>query len=456
MSSIVNKTPILVEDFLDKSLQDIIEMGQELFFHAHNPVQGKSLDFLCKKIGRIKEDSGRLNFKKIEEISYLLENMFHYVGIKKISIDEKFINICQRANNLCGDILQSVKLSGFEKSRNYKRIVGEMMKYLEFNVMGERPLQKDDEIFDISVDDLDNEVVDGLFLEKIDNVKCTVGIESISALIMESGNISFCIDQKYIISLDKLDGKSIEFMRNMEFYRYGKEALPIARLNKFFSLPEYNDHGCQIVIVEENEKCFGIIVDKILNSQEIFVKTLDAKFFGQDIYSGVAIIDEGDISLVLNLVQLYQMNFHGKNISCPKGASFRKSIANDYARDERQMLVVELVNEKRYGIPIKFVERIENFLKKSVEWSGEQAVVRCQEKVLPIVNFTMCDGNNDEEICCIVVVFDGIKRGLVVKNVFDVSAHLEEEAVEIVDLANWINGFHAGRNSDEVKVYAGV
>ena len=138
------------EEFLTQSFADILEMGRELFCYVQDPRQGKALSSIGKKVERMKEDSGRLNFKKMEEVSHLLENIFYYASIEKIPVDEQFSNICQRASNLCCDLLNSIESSGVEKSKNYKEMISDMMKYLESNTIGEHSASEH-ELFNASV-----------------------------------------------------------------------------------------------------------------------------------------------------------------------------------------------------------------------------------------------------------------------------------------------------------------
>ena len=404
-----------VEEFLSRSFQDILEMGRELFSYANDPTRDDCLNSMGEKIDRIKKDSGRLNFKKMEEISHLLENIFYHVGIKKISADEKFTSICLRANNLYCDILKSIESSGCEKSEHYKSIIGDMMTYLEYGALGEH-LVKDTEFLNIPVERVENYECEST----VENIEDSPAPETMFVLIVESGGINFCINHKCVIFIDKLEKKSIEYIRNMEFYRWKGEALPLVRLNQFFGLQE-SDHGNEhVVIVKEGEKRFAIVLDKILNNQKIVVEPLDA-----DIYQGATIMGEGNIGFILNIVQLYQENFHGKRIAFSKKLASSEDAAKESSRDER-VLIFD-INDKNYGIPIGLVERIEKFMKGNVEWSGEQAIVRYQEKVLPIINFGLSDVNNGEEACCVVVNVDGNRKGFFVNNVLDVSSYREKK-----------------------------
>ena len=424
MSLTVKNNPLLVEEFLENALKDIVDMGQELFFYAHNPSQEGCADSLFKKIRKIKEDSGRLNFKKMEEVFSILDSILYYVGINKISMDEKFIHICQQAGNLSCDILKSIKLSGLERSKNYRDIVGDMTTYLESNVIKEHLHENED--FNVLVKNIQKgECERG-------DVKASVGSTAVLALGIESGGTFFCVEQKHIISIERMEASRIEHRGKVDFYRCQEEALPIMWINKFFNLPERASEKVEIIFLKIREYRFGIIVDKTLSSEKVIVKNLGIEFSGQEIYRGAAIIKKGKIGLALNVTQLYQTGFGGRKL----GLSKKQDSVNNRVQTKKQIIVFELENKKSYGIPIAFIDRIEKIMKKNVEWSGEQAVVRIGKRILPIVNFKLSSNYDSEEVCCLVMNINGGKKGLIIKNAFDVKDEMISESEKSIKIIN--------------------
>ena len=663
MSIAIDENTSLIEEFLERAFQDILEMSRQLFRYSCDPGREETLISIRKKTARLKEDSGRLNFRKIEEISDLLENIFYYARIRKIPVDRKFINICQRANNLCCDILKSIKTSGLEKSKNYKNIVSDMMKYLEFNVLQEY-IAKDNETLDASVSNIDeqfreeyssikfddekffikdfsamfdsrlvdnmvdtmgklalsnkrltdyiqskddiellkmgqqldtvaiklqddimairmipmkeilggivtaanriaeeknkkikvhisgeevgldcelmsfvnnilfqlvgNAIIGGieneqdrlilgkekeglveikvccekgfLVLEVMDDgqgadverlftgnedhgdgtgdlrflkksiekrggdikaisknnqgtafcIKIPLETEIMSVLVVESGNIKFCIEQKNIVFLTGIDEGAFEYVRDMEFYRFRGEALPVIRLNKFFELMDNDGANYKIIIVEEKENRFGIVVDDVFKNQEVIVKTLDMGFPGQDIYRGMAVTGEGTLGFVLSLKILLDKICHQKRIKTLRKPCLGNGILEQPARVGKQMLLCQSENEMVYGIPLVFVDRIEKFKKEYIEWSGEQAVIRYQGKVLPVTNFGLLSENNNEEIYCIIVDVNGIKKGFVVDNILDVGEYGGDVENWVEDITGIMGTTHIGEKSVRV------
>ena len=332
-----------VKNFLDNSLKDILEAGRELFACRDKQEGQEVFDSIGKKMKRMGESAGRLNFKKIEEISNLLESIFYYAWTGKVSVDETFLKICRRGNNLCCDLLNSIKVSGIDENENFKLVVGDMMKYLELHIIAES-VTDEGEVFDVFVDTVE-------IRERQEIQESPRSGNVAPVLILKSKQNSFCIHQKNIVSLEQANEKLFEHIRGMEFYRSKGEALPVVRLNKFFDLGECDNSSGMMAIVEDNNKRFCIVTGDISGHQEIAVEELDMGFLGQDIYSGIAMLDQRTVGLVINLEQLYRDSCQDHKIkdSCRK---HEETVSAH--KDENQMLVFCPENEKKLWCSPRF------------------------------------------------------------------------------------------------------
>ena len=75
--------------------------------------------------------------------------------------------------------------------------------------------------------------------------------------------------------------------------------------------------------------------------------------------------------------------------------------------------------KKNYGVPLGFIDRLEKFSRDCIEWSGERPVIRYMGRVLPVINLE----SSDEEIICMVIDVEGIKKGVVINNILDVAGY---------------------------------
>ncbi len=89
------------------------------------------------------------------------------------------------------------------------------------------------------------------------------------------------------------------------------EYLPLIRLHKLFNFPtEHTDPSKALVIVMENEhKKYGLLVDTVLGQQQAVIKALDTNFRKVDGVSGATIMGDGNIALILDPHRIEQMAF---------------------------------------------------------------------------------------------------------------------------------------------------
>ena len=424
MSITIDGNAPMLEEFLNRSVGDLLEMGRELFDYADDPHRGKMPQSIRQKIGSLKENSGKLNFGKLGEISGLLDVLFDHVESGTISADEKFMGVCTKANNLSCDILKSIKTSGLEKGINHEEVVADMVKYLEFHVIGEPPM-KEHEALDASVVDFTDDAMsrnpsDG---ESVDAPGGTV----LSALVIESGGAKFCVDQKNVMALERMNGERIEHIRNMEFYRVKGEALPVIRLNTFYHFDKKVSKNDEfIIVVEEQGRRFGIVADGIAGDREVVVETLDMEFAKQKVTAGAAIIEDGTLAFVPDLTQLFEEVYRDKKVRLSPRSHTQKIVPDPSAEERGRMLLFQSKGKSLYGVPLPFIDRLETFPREAIEWSGEQAVIRYGRRILPIINLGTPDEGSHEEFTCMIVNVEGIKKGFYVHNLLDVGSYGEE------------------------------
>jgi two-component system chemotaxis sensor kinase CheA len=110
----------------------------------------------------------------------------------------------------------------------------------------------------------------------------------------------------------------------------------------------------QIIIVEANECLFGIIVSGIDSTQDIVVKPLSYKIKELLVYSGVTILGNGDVALILDLNELARKaNLHAFNQKQAELSS-KKLLENQHKQalsDTSMVLLVETKNQNRIAIP---------------------------------------------------------------------------------------------------------
>ncbi|RKY89604.1 chemotaxis protein CheA, partial [candidate division KSB1 bacterium] len=86
--------------------------------------------------------------------------------------------------------------------------------------------------------------------------------------------------------------------------------IPVIRLSKIFNInPEKNDPWDALIVIVENEgKKKGLMVDEILGQQQVVIKSLGEKLKNINFISGGAILGDGNICLILDIAGIMELN----------------------------------------------------------------------------------------------------------------------------------------------------
>jgi len=222
-------------------------------------------------------------------------------------------------------------------------------------------------------------------------IKIPLTLAIIPALIVTSGGDRFATPQVSLLELVRLDGDQaehqIEFIDGVPVYRLRGQLLPLAYLNRELKIADKAEAGTtatNIVVLHADGHPFGLVVDKINDTEEIVVKPLGKQLKGVGSFAGATIMGDGRVALILDVLGVAQ--------SAGVVAEIRdRSILDKEAKaarttDSRQTLILfEAGQGSRMAIPLSMVARLEEFPSSMVEHSGALEVVRYRGQILPLI-----------------------------------------------------------------------
>lgn len=279
--------------------------------------------------------------------------------------------------------------------------------------------------------DLDSELGKGSTI----HLQIPLTLAIIPALIVSSGGQTFSVPQanlQELILIEQRDFGSIENFEGMEVYRLRGQLLPLIRLRPLLGFGDIEDPThFYIVVLISGEQQYGLIVDKVEDTEEIVVKPL-AKFFNNvHIYSGASIMGDGNISLILDVEAL------GREASISSNKKQTQATMINRAKVSSTALIFNLGNEEIFGIQMSQVSRLEEVKLSEIELSGDQEVIQYRGDILPLVrlsNYMDVDERYDSDVVSLVV-FNVKDRevALVVNEIIDaidLEGELDNEVIE--------------------------
>ena len=261
-------------------------------------------------------------------------------------------------------------------------------------------------------------------------LKIPLTLAIIPGLVITSGGERFVIPQVSLLELIRLEGDSserhIEQVHGTPVYRRRGSLLPIAYLNRVLRL-ESAEHAeaVSIVVLQAEDRQFGLVVDGINDTQEIVVKPLGKQLKGLTEYAGATIMGDGRVALILDVLGIGQRSGVLAEGREQARASAKK---NAHAGAEQQRLLLFSAGSfERLAVPLSLVARLEEFPLSSIELAGGCQVVQYRNRILPLVPLrdvleSSTPGHGQKADPVQVIVFNDGDRsvGVVVDQILDV------------------------------------
>lgn len=224
-------------------------------------------------------------------------------------------------------------------------------------------------------------------------LKIPLTLAIIPALIADCDGERYAIPQVNLVAVVHVaaevkpgdeDEARIEQLHNAPVYRWRGRLLPLVFLRRELGLPaaEGARGGETIVVLQAEERLFGLVVDDVLDSEEIVVKPLGQQLSRIPVYAGATIMGDGRAALILDVLGLAQASAMASEAGELPAAATRSEDAPE-AGTHRTVLLVRL-GEERAAIPLTAAVRLERFPRVAVEASDRRPVVQYRGSVLPL------------------------------------------------------------------------
>jgi len=268
-------------------------------------------------------------------------------------------------------------------------------------------------------------------------LKIPLTLAIIPGLVITSGGERFVIPQVSLLELIRLEGdsseKHIEQVHGTPVYRRRGSLLPIAYLNQVLGLKSAERaEAVSIVVLQAEDRQFGLVVDGINDTQEIVVKPLGKQLKGLTVYAGATIMGDGRVALILDVLGIGQRSgVLAESREQARAAAEQKTQAGI---EQQRLLLFRAGSFERLAVPLSLVARLEEFPRSSIEYAGGCQVVQYRSRILPLVPLRAVlesgglDQDHMPDPVQVVVFNDGDRSvGVVVDQILDVA----EEAVMV-------------------------
>ncbi len=246
----------------------------------------------------------------------------------------------------------------------------------------------------------------------------------IPALLVTSEGQRYAIPQVNLQELVRLEGieaqAGIEKIYGAEVYRLRGQLLPLLRLRSVLGSPVEPTDVLNIVVVSADGSPFGLVVDRVLDTEEIVVKPLARELKQLQLYAGATIMGDGTVSLILDVAGLARTSkLHREKLNEREQWHTAEAEASS-----QSLLLFRLGGQEQFAIPLTLLSRLEEFPASQVETVRGDQVVQYRGRLLKLIDMASQFGlrreRNADTYRVLVFGYQGTDLGLLVEEILDV------------------------------------
>jgi two-component system chemotaxis sensor kinase CheA len=255
----------------------------------------------------------------------------------------------------------------------------------------------------------------------------------IQALTVECGPERYAIPQVAVHELVYLDGQNgrvIEHAMGAQVYRLRGKLLPLVRLDETLGMQASSgDRDVYVAVLQAEGRKFGLVVDRVLNTEEVVVKALSSRFKEVGMYAGATLLGDGRVALILDVPSLARRAH--LNVGAAERGQQEVDVTTSGPKDNVDRLLIAGVGERRVAIPLDMVTRLEEFPLERFERVGSREVVQYRDQILPVLRLAQLLGvDSDAEDVTSVPVVVYTERGRSVALAVDRIIDIVEDVVD--------------------------
>jgi len=270
------------------------------------------------------------------------------------------------------------------------------------------------------------------------SIKIPLTLAIVSALIVEASGERFAIPQlavQELVMTSSHGENKIEMINGSPIYRLRDQLLPLVYLNELLEmkpkaetsdeLPDAVNDNHYIVVAKVGGYSFGILVDKVYDTEEIVVKPVASIIKHIELFSGNTILGDGTVIMILDPAGIARST---GDISVSDTAEKSNESQVKLNANKTSLILFKASDGAPKAVPLQLVSRLENVNPKDIEYSNDQMVIQYRGGLMPLIKY-------DDQVELVegaeqpTLVFTDGKRsmGLVVSEIIDIM----EEVIDV-------------------------
>ena len=262
-------------------------------------------------------------------------------------------------------------------------------------------------------------------------IKIPLTLAIVSALIIECAGERFAVPQISVVEL-VLAGKGsvhkIERIQGTPVLRLRNRLLPLVSLRELLKIQDaeaaardaVGEDETFVIVMQIGQSCFGIIVDRVFDTEEIVVKPVSPALRNLPVFSGNTILGDGSVIMILD-----PNGIAGEigEVSATEHAAVEETTQQLSKDGERETLLLFKAGDAvPKAVPLSLVARLEEIETDSIEYSSGNPLVQYRGHLMPLVSISAESLSAEENRRQPILVFTDNDRsmGLMVDEIVDI------------------------------------
>jgi two-component system chemotaxis sensor kinase CheA len=229
-------------------------------------------------------------------------------------------------------------------------------------------------------------------------IRLPLTLAIIPALLVSEGSEHYAIPQINLVELVRLEGdlarRGIERVHDAAVYRLRGNLLPLIFLDQLLtgsggrSGEALNREVVNIVVLNAEDRQFGLVVDKIADTAEIVVKPLSKLLKNTAVFAGATIMGDGSVALILDtggVATSMSLSSTSSKRQARPGAQAGGG-ADNRAGTTTGLLLCDLAPNRTIAIPLHTVIRLEEVARDALERLGDATVLQYRGDILQVLD----------------------------------------------------------------------
>jgi two-component system, chemotaxis family, sensor kinase CheA len=261
-------------------------------------------------------------------------------------------------------------------------------------------------------------------------IKIPLTLAIVSALIVACGGERFAIPQISVLELVRASEHAetkIELINEAPVLRLRDRLLPLVVLSQLLDLEDGTGTDVHhltaaekfVVVCQVGTYRFGVIVDRVFDTEEIVVKPVSPILRDISMFSGNTILGDGSVIMILDPNGIAATTSEVTVAQDQEAAT--ESQRAMFGEETTSLLVFRAGSEELKAVPLELVARLEEIDLAVVEHSQGLPLVQYRGHIMPLISFNPGHMWAEEGRQPIVVFTEGERSmGLVVEDIIDI------------------------------------